>query len=428
MCAPNFRTGRGNSRVRLYANIALKHILARKRQSIVSLSGIVIGVAFFLAISSLMQGSQNDFIERLVDTAPHITVSDEYRDADIQPVTQRFPDAAIELRSVKPQYETRGIRGYRQILADLKAMPGVRASAVQSGQAILSFAGRDTSINLSGVIPADLRDVTTIAEDMVEGSVDDLISNRNGIIVGAELLRKQSLSYGDTITLAASTGQVRSFKIVGVFRTGRADYDEVQAFADIKRVQAMMDRANRANSIIIKLDDPNKAQVMAADLEARIGYKSVSWQEATEDLLSTLVIRNIIMYSVVSAVLIVAAFGIYNVISTIVMEKQRDIAILKSMGFRARDIRRIFLIQGALLGFAGVIAGIPFGCGLMYALMQIEFKPPGLTEPVGMPLDWGLSQFVIAGGFAFFSALFASYLPARKGAAVMPIHILRGGT
>lgn len=414
--------------MRLYASIALKHIMARKRQSLVSLMGIVIGVAFFLAISSLMQGSQNDFIERLVDTAPHITVSDEYRDAGVQPVETVYEGAFVELRSIKPQYETRGIRGYRHILADLKAQDGVRASAVQTGQAILSFAGRDTNIVLNGVMPADLRDVTTIAEDMVEGSVDDLTANRNGIIVGAELLRKQSLSYGDTITLAASTGQVRAFKIVGVFRTGRADYDESQAFADIKRVQGLMNRPNRANSIIIKLDDPGRAQVMAAALEKRIGYKSVSWQEATEDLLSTLVIRNVIMYSVVSAVLIVAAFGIYNVISTIVMEKHRDIAILKSMGFRARDIRRIFLIQGALLGLAGVALGIPFGCGLMYALMQVEFKAPGLTETMHMPIDWSASQFIIAGAFAFLSAMLASFLPARKGAAVLPIHILRGGT
>lgn len=409
-------------------SIALRHLLSRKRQSFVSLSGIVIGVAFFLAISSLMQGSQNDFIKRLIDNSPHITVSDEFRTARSQPVYSLYPDALVELRSVKPLTETRGIRGYRKILDELKAMPGVRASASLSGQALLSFAGRDVNITLNGMMPEDMRDITTIEDNMVIGSVDDLISNRNGIILGQSLLDKMSLDVGDNITLASAGGQVRVFKIIGSFRTGQAAYDEAQGFADLKRVQALLDRSNRANRVLVKMDDPEAALAISQNLERRIGYKSVSWQEASEDIMSTLVIRNVIMYSVVSAVLIVAAFGIYNIISTVVMEKHRDIAILKSMGFTARDIRHIFLIQGALLGVAGLLAGIPLGCALMYGLMQIRFKPPGVTEPVNMPIDWTAPQFLIAGGFAFFAALLAAYLPARKAAQVLPVDILRGGT
>ncbi|MBP7722450.1 MAG: ABC transporter permease [Alphaproteobacteria bacterium] len=413
--------------MRLTVFIALRHLLARKRQSVVSLLGIIIGVAFFLAISSLMQGSQKDFIERLVDNSPHITISDEYRGVKKQPVEDMYPDALVELRNVKPLTETRGIRGYRQIVDELKRQPGVRASPVLSGQAILSFAGKDVNIVLNGMVPEDIRDITTIEDHMEQGSVDDIIANRNGIAIGKALMDKMSLGMGDNITLASSTGQVRVFKIVAQFQTGRSDYDETQAFVDIKRVQALTDRSNRANTIIIKLDKPGRAREFAERLESRIGYKAVSWQEASEDITSTLVIRNIIMYSVVSAVLIVAAFGIYNIISTVVMEKHRDIAILKSMGFRAGDIKEIFLIQGALLGFAGLVAGLPLGCGLMFALMQVRFKPPGLTEEISMPLDWSLPQFLIAGSFAFFAALFASYLPARKAAQVLPVEILRGG-
>lgn len=134
------------------------------------------------------------------------------------------------------------------------------------------------------------------------------------------------------------------------------------------------------------------------------------------------------MYTVVSAVLIVAAFGIYNVISTVVMEKHRDIAILKSMGFHAKDIQRIFVIQGFFLGIAGIMAGLPLGMGLMTTLMQIRFKPPGSLEEISMPIDWGILQFVIAGSFAMLAAIFAALLPARKAALVQPVDILRGGT
>ena len=411
----------------LYFTIALKHILARKRQSFVSLLGIIIGVAFFLAISSLMQGSQSDFIKRLVDNSPHITVHDEYRAAKEQPVQKLYKDKVVELRSVQPLPETRGIRGYKQVVEDLKRRPGVRASATLTGQAILNYAGRDNAIVLNGMIPADMKDLTTVEENMKVGSVDDLIANRNGIIVGAELCRRLMLEVGDNITLTASTGQVRAFKIVGIFQTGSLDYDDKQAFTDIKRVQAMMNKSNRANTIIIKMDDSGKARELASEIEGRIGYKSVSWQAASEDIMSTLAMRNFIMYAVVGAVLLVAAFGIYNIIFTIIMEKQKDIAILKSMGFRANDIKKIFIIQGCILGLAGCAFGLPLGASFMFGLSQITFNPPGVSEPISMPIDWSAPQFLIAAGFAFTASVVASYLPAKKGAKVLPVDILRGG-
>ena len=414
--------------MRLLAVIAFKHLLARRRQSLVSLLGIILGVSFFLTISSLMQGSEKEFIRVLIDNMPHIFITDTYRNPSLQPVEQLYGSSgAIEVRSVKPLTETRGIRGFEQIVDYLRAMPGINASPVLSGQGVLSFAGKNIGIVLDGMIPEDIKDVVTIQDYMISGSISDLIANPGGIILGEELLRTFSLKRGDNITVTAPTGQLRTFKILGVFRTGRAEYDLNHGFVSLKRMQALMDRPHRANTIIVKLSNPYRARAIASDLENRIGYKSISWQESSEDLMSTLAIRNIIMYSVVSSVLIVAAFGIYNVISTVVMEKHRDIAILKSMGFLARDIQRIFIIQGFILGITGSLLGLPLGSTLMYAIMQIEFKPPGSTEPIVMPLDWGWMQFAIATGFALSAALIAAFLPARKGACVQPVDILRGG-
>ena len=414
--------------MRLLASIAVKHLLARKRQSLVSLLGIVLGVAFFLTISSLMQGSEKDFIRRLIDNMPHIIVTDTYRNPRLQPVERLYNNkGAIEVRSVKPVTETRGIRGYEQVVDYLRTLPGVEASPMLAGQGVLSFAGKNIAVELDGLIPEDIQDVVSIQDYMVSGSINDLIANPNGIVLGEELLRTFSLERGNNITVTAPTGQVRTFKILGVFRTGTSEHDLGRGFVSLKRMQALMNRPHRANSIIVKLPDPYRARAIAADLESRFSYKSISWQEASEDIMSTLAIRNIIMYSVVSSVLIVAAFGIYNVISTVVMEKHRDIAILKSMGFLARDIQRIFVIQGLVLGIVGSLLGLPLGSALMYALMQVEFKPPGSTEPIVMPLDWGWLQFAFASGFALSAALIAAYLPARKGSRVQPVDILRGG-
>ena len=413
--------------MRLLFFVALKHLLARKRQSIVSLLGIVLGTAFFLAISSLMQGSERDFIRRLVDNSPHITVSDEFRNPRIQPLNQLYPDGAVDLRSVKLLSEPRGIRGYEQALQYLGTLPGVRAAVVLSGQALLNSAGKDYSVTLYGMVPEEIRGVSTIENYMIEGTIDDLIVNPDGIVLGQELAKKLVVQLGDNIAVTAPTGQIRTFKLLGIFRTGRSDYDGRQSFVSLKRAQAMLDRPNRINNIIIKLDNPLIARDFAASLEARIGYKSVSWQEQSEDLINTLAIRNVIMYTVVSAVLIVAAFGIFNVISTVVMEKQRDIAILKSMGFISSDVQQIFLIQGVLLGICGCIFGVPLGMGLMTALMQVRFKPPGVVDPINMPIDWGWIQFAIAIAFAIIAAVLAALLPARKAAQVQPVEILRGG-
>ncbi len=412
----------------LFLTIAIKHLLARKRQSIVSLMGIVLGVAFFLAIASLMQGSEKDFIKRLVDNSPHITIEDEFRNPELQPAQQLYSQGAVEILRVKPLKETRGIRGYEQILERLHTIPQLRASPVLAGQALISFAGKDFGITLNGMIPSQIRDVSTIVNYVTSGSIDNLIANPDGIVIGDQLARNLSLAMNNNITLSATNGQVHTFKIVGMFHTGRANFDESQAFVNLKRVQALLNRPNRVNTIVIKLADPYQARAVAAQIESTIGYKSVSWQEATEDLMSTLTIRNIIMYTVVSAVLVVAAFGIYNVISTVVHEKQRDIAILKSMGFHAGDIQQIFLTQGLILGVVGSVLGLTLGAVLMFALTQVRLKYPGSTDPVQMPIDWGWLQFAIAASFAMVAALFAAFLPARKGARVHPVEILRGGS
>jgi lipoprotein-releasing system permease protein len=412
----------------LALDIALGHLTSRKRQTLVSLSGVVLGVAFFLAVSSMMRGSEKDFLKRLVDNSPHITVSDEYRLPRVQPAAMRWGDGAIGISNVKPQTETRGIRGYAQKLEFVQSLPGLRVAPVLVGSAVLTFAGRQEGVTLSGVVPATIKGVSTIDEKIIDGSVDALAGNANGIVIGKGLADKFNLGIGSTLGASTANSPTRSMKVVGIFRTGMANYDETQTFVLLKRAQVMLNRPNRVNRFISQLDDAYAARDIARHIEDTIGYKSVSWAEASEDIVSLLTVRNIIMYSVVSAILIVASFGIYNTLSTIVIEKTRDIAIMKSMGFHARDVRKIFLLEGFIVGTVGSLFGLAFGVALMKVLSEVSLKPPGATEMIKLPVWWGAEQYAMAAAFALASCLVAAYLPARRAGRVHPVDILRGAT
>ncbi|WP_374437481.1 ABC transporter permease [Inhella sp.] len=407
-------------------SVAWAHLIGRKRQTLVALGGVILGVAFFLATSSLMRGSERDFLQRLVDNAPHITVYDEYREAQPQPAALRWPEAALELPRVKPQRENRGIRGWPRVLEALRQQPGLRVAPVLNGAVVLSFAGRVQGVQLQGIEPEAMRGVSTIESKMTEGNLDSLNADPNGIVLGAGLMKQFQLRVGGTVSVVAASGLARQMKVVGVFYTGNQGYDEGQAFVKLQRAQALLGRENRANRLILQLDDVQAAGQLAPRIEAEWGYKAVAWSEANQDILALLVIRNLIMYTVVSAILVVASLGIYNTLSTVALEKTKDIAILKSMGFHANELQRIFLLQGAAVGVVGSLLGLALGALLMHALGQVAVKPPGAVEVTNLPLYWGAEQFALAAGFALSSALAAAWLPARKAARVHPVDILRG--
>lgn len=410
----------------LAASIAISHLLSRRRQTIVSVLGITLGVSFFLAISAMMRGSENDFMQRLVDNSPHVTVYDEYRNPRQQPVQIAFPSAIADIHGMKPRTELRGIRQYKEKLALIARRTDLQIAAVLQGQVIASFAGMTRGVSITGVKPEQMKNVSRIEDYFVTGSLDSLSANPSGIIIGVGLADKFQLKMGDKLSITSPSGTIHLMKIVGLFNTGTTNYDESQTFALLNRVQNLLERPNVANRFILKLQDPQQSAVVAHQIERELGYKTQSWQEASQDLMNLVLIRNLIMYSVVSAILLVAPFGIYNVISTVVLEKTKDIAILKSIGFEARDIERIFLIEGAILGLIGSISGSAVGLTLMYGLSRIAIKSPFNTTSAFLPIDWSTDQILIAIAFAMLSALFAAWLPARKGGRVRPVDILRG--
>jgi lipoprotein-releasing system permease protein len=195
----------------------------------------------------------------------------------------------------------------------------------------------------------------------------------------------------------------------------------------MKTGQILGRQTGLVNELRVRLADPMKAHDVAARIERETGYKSVSWQESQEDLLSSFVIRNIIMYTVVGAILLVASFGTYNIISTITYEKARDIAILKSLGLTERTVRLIFVIEALIIGLAGAFCGFALGYVLCLGLGAVEIKSPFLDSN-HLPLVYSVWHYLVASGLALLSSVSAGYAPARKAAKVHPVDIIRGAT
>jgi lipoprotein-releasing system permease protein len=305
-------------------------------------------------------------------------------------------------------------------------MDGVAAAPVLQGQALLRYGTRDVSASLTGIDPARHRRVSNIEKDMIAGRLEDLRAAANGIIIGEALAFKLGVQMGDTIAAISPAGVVLSMKVVGLFRTGIQNVDQASGFALLKVNQVLQNRPNVVNQILVRLEDVRQAEPLARRIEARFGDRTESWEEQNRNILTVFVIQNAIMYSVVGAILLVAAFGIYNIISTVVFEKTRDIAILKSLGFTEGDIQRLFLVQGIIAGLLGAVAGCLLGALMVEALAQVRFAvdTPAGNDRFILARDWRV--YAAASLFAVLAAGIAAVIPARRASRLDPVQVVRG--
>ncbi|MGB0630439.1 MAG: ABC transporter permease [Alphaproteobacteria bacterium] len=411
--------------MRLNLEIALKHLRSRVRQSVISVIGVTTGVGFSIAMAALMQGSLIDFKRKLIDASPHILIKDEYRNPPLQPAERAFA-GAIRIDGLKPKEELRGIKRAKSLVASLDELPGLSVAPQLEGQVVVRFGGKDVAATLSGIDPERQARVSQLPEDMVSGRIGDLYGAANGILIGDGLARKLGARIGNLLSVSSPAGVVLKMKLVGIFHTGVVSLDDSRGYALLKKTQVMQDRPNVINRIRIAVPDIQEARSIARRLEMRTGYHTESWDEANEDILEALEIRNIIMYVVVGAILLVAGFGIFNIVSTITFEKSRDIAILKSLGFHDSDVRGIFVSEGLATGILGSALGWGLGYALCRILEQVEFNARWAIETKGLPIEYDLTHYAIATVIAVSSAGVAAWLPARRAANLNPVDIIRG--
>lgn len=409
----------------LIVDVALTHVRSRARQTLVAIAGVATGVGFSIMMAALMQGSQDDFIRQLVNALPHITVSDERRVPPLQPAETEF-DAA-EIYNLTPEVRRRGIKNPLATLASLDAwLPGNIAPSVNV-QGIIRYGSRDVGTTIYGIDPRREPKVSELANQMRQGSLRSLYTATNAIIIGDRLAQKIGAQLGANVTVQTSDGARINAQVVGMFHAGVQSIDEGTAYVLVRTAQILAQQTGLVNQLRVRVADPMSSRGISSRIENETGYKSVSWQEANEDLLSTFVIRNVIMYTIVGAILLVASFGTYNIISTITHEKARDIAIMKSLGLSEGTLRRMFVLEALIIGLAGGCLGFILGYLLCLALGSIEFKSP-FMDANRIPLAYSAWHYAIAMFVALASSFAAGFMPARKAASVNPVDIIRGAT
>jgi lipoprotein-releasing system permease protein len=409
----------------LVLSIAWTHVSTRVRQTLVGMFGVAMGVGFTIMMAGLMQGSQIDFLRQLVDTMPHVTVGDERRSVPSQPADQEY--AAVGMSNVANVNRRPGIKYPDSIMASLRSwLPGDVAPSVKTN-AIVNHGEARVGVSLVGIDPRVEVRVSKLGSQMREGQLTDLSKAANGIIIGEALAQKLAVKTGNTVLLGGGEAIPISATVVGIFRSGIKSVDEGQIYSLMSLAQNLMGQTI-VNQLRLRLNDPLIAQKVATQVEAQIGYKSVSWQEANADLLGAFATRDFIVLTVMGAMLLSSSFATYNIISTITHEKRHDIAIMKSLGMREYTVRRIFIVESMMMGAVGILFGWILGYLLCYAWSQITIFNvlTGATTP--LEIYYSPMHYFASGGIAILCCAVAAFFPARKATRVHPVEIIRGAS
>jgi lipoprotein-releasing system permease protein len=411
---------------KLILDIAWTHVTARVRQTLVGMAGVAMGVGFTIMMAGLMEGSQIDFLRQLVDTMPHVTVQDERRAAPQQPADREY--GAVQMSGVANVGSRPGIRYPETAMASLRSwIPGDVAPQVKT-TAIIDHGGGRIGVTLVGIDPRQEIRVSKLVTQMREGQITDLNRAPNAVIIGQALAEKLAVKTGNTVSLIGGQGTEVSATVAGIFRSGLKRVDEGQIYALLSTAQLMMGQSGIVNELSLRLNDPLAADKVARQVEAQTGYKSVSWQEANSDLLSSFAVRDFIVLTVMGAMLLTSSFATYNIISTITHEKRQDIAIMKSLGMHEVAVRRIFIIEAALIGVVGIIVGWLIGYLLCYGWSKITIYNPLTGSTVPLSIYYSLKHYILVGGISLLCCTGAAFFPARKATRVHPVEIIRGAS
>lgn len=397
-----------------------------------TLLGVFFGTMAYVSVSGFFLGFQGFIVEQLVNNQAqiHIQARQDY-------LTEHQLDEAFfgklfgHIFWVSPPS---GVEGYIEVqnpqswYERLRADPRVEAfSPLLTAPALFTLSKISVSANLIGCNPEQQAKVTSIAAYMIDGKFTDIATGGNRVILGDELTKRLGAGMNQTVLVSVGTQPPVPFKVIGRFKTGNRGAD-LQAYGAISDVQRVNRTPNIVNEIGVRLKDYSQAAAIATNWSKIAPERTESWDQQNANIFSVFRIQTSLRFAMILTVLIVAGFGMYNVLNMTVNQKRQDIAILHSMGYDTFDIVMLFFSQGLIIGVCGSVMGLVCGYFLCLYLQTIPFMPVSQSNPSGhLHISLSFSIYLQAMILGNFSVSIASILPARAAGKLTPIEIIRSG-
>lgn len=416
----------------LYANlfIGLRHLLAKKLQTLIAILGVTFGIAMFIFMSGVVEGVNEVLEVSQLSTTPHIRLYNEIAPSKITVVEKEFPSipVLVKLYHQRPKEEKLNIRNLSQVLTSLDMNTEIEGISPQVSTPVMYHYGSTLlNGNIQGVNVREEDKLFKLGRKIKAGKMERLLNVSNGIIMGAGLAKKLEINIEDNIMITTPQGQLFTLKVIGVFKTGMGQIDNIRSYANIPMVQKMLQQnPTYITDIHIKMKDRTTAKTAAPIMAKNYECKAEDWETANAVILQSNTIREIMKFVVCGALLVVAGFGIYNIMNMTINNKMKDIAILKATGFSGKDVMIIFLFQSIIVGFLGALLGLIMGFSFSYAVSRAPFDGGDFLDIDHFPISFNLYYYFIGIVFGMVTTILAGLLPARKAAKIDPVAILRG--
>ncbi len=399
--------------------VALRYLREGRMQTLLILSGVAVGVGVIIFLAALIDGLQASLVQQTLGTQAHVVV----RRPDEAPRLLTDGDGAgLVVRVEQPAQRLRAIDQWRQVMAQLETTPGVTAvSPSVAGPAFASRGAADRSVTLRGVEPDRFNRIVDVRAAIRSGRF--LLAGANAVI-GVELARDLGVSAGDQIRLSTAAGRAETFTVSGIFDLDNKEINQRWVLVSLREGQTLLDLVGGVSTLEAKVARIFDAEQIAARIAASTGLTVESWMTLNRQLLVGLRSQNSSRYMIQTFVILAVTLGIASVLVVWVVQKNREIGILRAMGTTRRQVARIFLIQGGLLGFGGWILGSLFGALLSLVFARMARNPDGSpTFPVALTPELFLGTLVLALAVGHFSAVG----PARRAALLDPAQAIHHG-
>jgi lipoprotein-releasing system permease protein len=415
---------------KLIFSISVTMLLARLRQSLIAAAGVTFGIAMFITLVSFMTGLNMMLDSLILNRTPHIRLYNAITPSESQPVdlVPGLKEFSNTVRSVKPSDSRIEIYNSKAIIDAIERDNRVVTAAPKIASQVFYNVG---VIDLNGLVNGiDVETEIThfsFNDYIIAGDARDLNRVANSIILGKGVADKMMTDIGEVIQVTTAKGDRVPLKVVGVFQLGLATVDDVQSYASLLTTQKLQGKtANYFTDIQVKLKDLNQAPAVAKEYARVFKVDAEDIQTANAQFESGTKVRNTITYAVSITLLIVAGFGIYNILNMMIYEKMDSIAILKATGFSGYDVQQIFINMSLIIGVFGGIIGLILGLVFSMIIDQIPFETAALPAISTYPVNYNLVYYFIGIIFALGTTFIAGYFPARKASHIDPVVIIRG--